>query len=426
MPDAEWQYDIMLLTEDIQDMCSKDKVVEALHGRERVHWDLKGCYFLPGYDPFCSDDELLTLAGFDAKKMPDLPNPGSNKQMVPILNALGIPVPSYEAGELKRYKGNELIDKILDLKALSKLQGTYSNGFLERIHPKTLRLHPQFPQYNTSTGRMASNNPNFQNLPSKSKRGIAVRAAVQALPGYTFVICDYSQIELRLIAEMYNDPEMIAAFCEGKDLHSLMAAAMLGLPYEEVANNKDKYAGARAAAKPANFGLGYGAGVNQLVHIAWTQYNIHWSYEEAANIRNTWLNLWKGIAAYHNNQKLAIKNGVGSIRVASQMGRVRRMPREWTNKAGERKTAYAGSLNHPIQSTGAEIVKLAMCRLMVELPEDCHIMLQVHDELVVTVPEAIAEQCMHQIKRTMEEVEQPFLPRVPALAEAQISPFWKK
>ena len=226
---------------------------------------------------------------------------------------------------------------------------------------------------------------------------------------------------------MYVDYTMRDMFNRGLDLHSAFCAKMTGMSYEEVEAGKDgPLKTKRAQAKPANFGLGYGAGVDQFMFIAWSQYGIVLTREEAIKIRSMWLDMYQGVAAYHNQTKAMIKNGTGLIKVRTQMGRTRKMQREWTNKDGERKTAYAATLNHPIQGTGADGVKIAMVRLTPVLPDDAYLILQVHDELVVDCLERDAERVKHLMEKHMIEAMQPFLPDVPCLVDAKISKKWSK
>jgi DNA polymerase I-like protein with 3'-5' exonuclease and polymerase domains len=382
--DAEWRFALEYLNEDIQEELYED-----------------------------GDAERVNL--------------NSGQQMVPKLANFGIQIPSYETAELKRYKGHPLADKIVELKQITKLQGTYSSSFLAKINPKSKRIHCNFNQFLTTTGRLSSSGPNLQNLPARTPLGREIRKCVVAPKGKVFVICDYSQIELRLIAEMYGCEAMIRAFVEGKDLHAMMGAQILGEPYEHFVSRvllgDERYKDARGSGKPANFGLGYGAGVQQLITIAWTQYDIAWTYDEANRIRNAYLELWSGVAAYHKRVGREIENGQGPYCVETQDGRVRKMPRHWQDpKTFKRKSCYSAALNHPIQGTSADMIKKAM----VQLCRQFQLILQVHDELVFEVDEADAEWALYVIKETMKEIGQTYLKRLPVDADAKISKTWSK
>jgi DNA polymerase I-like protein with 3'-5' exonuclease and polymerase domains len=441
--DAEWQYEEQRLREDIEEALCFDTLLPQLQATEPdITLDVMPVRLGYWVKPNKAKIKKFKDAGLpkpepEFKEGRDFPKISSNDEMTARLQAAGYAVPSYESHELKHFKGDALIDNILRWKMISKLQSTYSDGFLRRTNQRTMRLHGSFSQTTTSTGRLAATDPNMQNLPSKSKEGLMIRDCVDAAfyriehngEEWVLVVADYSQIELRLIAEMYGDEAMRQAFRDGRDLHSLFASKMLGISYEEMEAGKDGvYKVHRSQAKPANFGLGYGAGVDQFMFIAWSQYGIILSREEATKIRSMWLETWQGVGAYHNRTKQMIKNGTGLVRVRTQDGRTRRMQREWINSDGERKTAYAATLNHPIQGTGADGVKKAMISIAwaPELPPDARVVLQVHDELVVLCRKADAEHVKECMERRMIAAMQPYLPTIPCLVDAKISPRWSK
>jgi DNA polymerase I-like protein with 3'-5' exonuclease and polymerase domains len=368
----------------------------------------------------------------------ELINPSEKDKVLARLAQWGVVLPSYEAAELKKLKlENEylanLVAKILRWKKVQKLESTYTGPFLEKTHPVTGRIHCNFNPFTTGTGRFSSSNPNLQNLPSKGDDGPRIRDCVQARPGYKLVIADFSQIELRLIAEYFNDLKMIEAFLQGKDLHTMMGAAILGIPYEMmlelVAQGDKKAKGARSNAKPANFGLGYGAGVGQLINIAWVQYEIAWDYAEANRIRSLYLELWSGVAQYHKRRADAIQYGSGDWKEYTYDGRCRRIPRHWTDKDGKRKSCYSASLNHRIQGTSGDITKTSLIRLNDEFMRhkyDGGVILQVHDEIVAEVREDQAEYLCDLQKRIMEEEGAKRLRQVPCLVDAKVSDRWNK
>lgn len=348
------------------------------------------------------------------------------QQMVPRLNAVGIPVASYQTADLKRFKGNPIIDDILKFKRLQKLIGTYVEGFINRCEPSTGRIHCNFNQFITSTGRLSSSNPNLQNLPSRDPLGALIRECVQAPAGYTFIIADYSQIELRLIAEMFRDFSMRQAFNEDKDLHSLMGAQVMGVTYDffvdRVAMGDKVYKMARTNAKVCNFGLGYGAGAPKLQIMAWVQYDLDWDMAETRRNKAMFDNMWPGVKAYHNHVSNDIKMGTGIYSVKTQDGRVREMEREWYNKQGQKRTCFSAALNHPIQGTSADMIK----KVMVKLCRQMQFILQVHDELVAMVRIEDADRMLHLLKTTMEEIGQTYLKTIPIGVDAKISSVWSK
>ncbi len=293
----------------------------------------------------------------------------------------------------------------------------------------------------------SSSDPNLQNLPSRSKLGRRVRSLVQADEGWVFVIADYSQIELRLIAEMFNDVDMIQTFIDDRDVHTMMAAKMVSaregrlVTYEEVEAGKETiYKDDRTNAKPANFGLGYGAGLAKFIDIGWKGYELPWTHEEAKTIRTTWQKTWPGVVAFHKTTGEKIKNGSGPYTVWTQRGRRRRMPREWMMDvpisaakkkellaAGEpvpqmKKTCYSAAMNHPIQGSSADMVK----EVMVSLMRKVQIVLQIHDELVLTCRKEDAPEVLALLKGTMETFGQMYLTKLPIKVDAKIATSWAK
>lgn len=362
-------------------------------------------------------------------------NPLSGEQMVQRLHEMGIHVPNYSAPELKRLSEDfPLVAKILKWKKLQKATSTYTEPWLEKINPKTGRIHCRFNQFDTATGRLSSSGPNLQNVPSKGDAA-EIRDTVEAEDDEWVVItADYSQIELRLIAEKFNDIAMQQAFLQDKDIHAMMGGQIMGIPYEtmvELVKAGDKMAKkARTNAKPANFGLGYGAGVTQLITIAWNQYDIAWSTEEAGRIRSAYHSLWAGVSAYHKRTADEIKYGTGDFYRETHDGRVRRMPRTWEDKDGKRKTCYSAAMNHPIQGTSGDITKEAMVMLnrgyMQQFGGMARLFLQVHDELVTYCHKSIANEVLAFKKATMEAVGQKRLAIVPCVVDAKIADRWEK
>lgn len=353
-------------------------------------------------------------------------NLASVPQMTARLNDLDIAVPSYEAKHLRRHKDNLIVSKILRWKMLSKLVGTYTRPFLEKRNFKTGRIYAGFNQTITATGRLSSSNPNFQNIPSRSKEAAAIRNCVEAPPGMTFVIADYSNIEMRLIAEHTGDAMMIEAFNAGKDLHVMTGARTLGVSYEEmearVKAKEPDFVSARTNAKPTNFGLGYGAGWRKLQQMAWDAYGLDWEDDVAMKQRNTFFSLYPGIAAWHKRVGKEIELGEGVYTVENVLGRRRVLPRHVALPDGGSMTCFSAALNFPIQSASAEMTKRAMVALMRKV----QLVLQVHDELVVVCKEEEAEAVKDLVEREMLRSGEGILKRVPNAVDAKISKMWTK
>jgi DNA polymerase I-like protein with 3'-5' exonuclease and polymerase domains len=359
---------------------------------------------------------------------PDAPpiNLASVPQMSARLNDLGIGVPSYEAKHLRRFKDNPIVDRLLRWKMLTKLVGTYTKPFLEKRNNTTGRIYAGFNQTITATGRLSSSNPNFQNIPSRSKESAQIRNCVEAPPGMTFVIADYSNIEMRLIAEHTGDATMIQAFNEGKDLHVMTGARTLGVSYEEmearVKAKEPAFVSARTNAKPTNFGLGYGAGWRKLQQMAWDAYGLDWDDATAQSQRQTFFSLYPGIAAWHKRVGKEIELGQGVYVVENVLGRRRVLPRHVTLADGATMTCFSAALNFPIQSASAEMTKRAMVALMRKV----QLVLQVHDELVVVCREEEAEAVKGLVEREMLASSEGILVRVPNAVDAKISKVWTK
>jgi DNA polymerase-1 len=362
---------------------------------------------------------------------------GSQVYMVPKLNARGIPLPNYRGAELKRHIDHEVIRKILRWKSVTKMMD-FTLSFLTKVSAVTKRVHASFNQYQTSTSRLSSSGPNFQNIPSKAKESKELRACVDAEAcedndpndPWTFIICDLSNIEMRLLAEWTMDASMIDLFIRDKDAHCLTAARNMGVTYEEMyqrykVDKIPEFVKARNNAKVPNFGLSYGAGWPKLKIMAWEQYGLVWSDAEAQTQRNGYFSTFPGVGGWHQRIKTDIKNGYGPYIVENSLGRVRVMPREVTMEEDgkiQRVSCYQRALNFPIQSNGAEIVKRAMVALM----RQWQIVLQVHDELVVKCKKSQAEACLAAVVAAMEGAGAGILVHVPNKADGQISSKWKK
>jgi DNA polymerase-1 len=370
--------------------------------------------------------DALYLPGDEEKPL----NIASQPQMLARMRDFGYDIPNYQGPELKRKRGIPVVDAIIEWKRLARLK-TYTEGFMEAVHPKTGRIHPRINQFETVTGRLSCVKPNLQNVPSKGKEAKKIRALVAAPEGHSFVIADYSNIEMRLIAEMYHDDNMIRAFNQGLDVHTMLAAQLTGKTYAEmealVEADDDWAKEKRAAAKPGNFGLGYGAGEPKLMEIAWRQYELDWSREYAKQVRDAYFNSWPGVGAYHERTAWDVKHGYGPYYAFTQSGRARRMPRTWTTKEtpsqpSRKKSCVAAALNHPIQGSSADMIK----EVMVELMRKTQLMLQIHDELILVAPDAQAEEAKVLLKTTMEMVGQRYLTKLPIKVDAKIAKVWTK
>lgn len=283
---------------------------------------------------------------------------------------------STAAGELEKLKGHhKVIDMILDFRELAKLKSTYLDALPKLINPKDQRVHTSFNQTVAATGRLSSSNPNLQNIPIRTERGQKIRKAFIAEPGFKILKADYSQMELRIIASLANDQEMMNIFLSGGDIHTMTAALINNLKPEEVTQE------IRRTAKEINFGVLYGMG-------AWglsTRTGI--SHNDAKNFISKYFITFKEVKKWLDETVVIAKE---KGYVETLYGRRRYLPEINSGIPQMRSQAERMAVNMPIQGTQADIIKLAMITIYKELPKispKTKMILQVHDELVFEVPE---------------------------------------
>ncbi|MCL4559320.1 MAG: DNA polymerase I [Chloroflexi bacterium] len=299
---------------------------------------------------------------------------------------------STSADVLEDLRGKHpVVDWILEFRELSKLKSTYTDALPQQINPATGRIHTSYSQTGSVTGRLASSDPNLQNIPARTDLGRRVREGFIAGPGNRLLSVDYSQIELRLVAFMAGDEAMLAAFHAGQDIHAATAAAIFGVPLEEV--TKDQ----RRNAKAINFGLIYGMGPFGLSRASGL------TLAEAENFTTAYFKQFPGVKHYLDGIKAqAAQRGY----VETAFGRRRYFPglKNQTN-TNIRNREEREAINAPIQGTAADIMKIAMNRVPDALKEaglSGHMLLQVHDELVLECPEAELGKTARIVQRVME------------------------
>jgi DNA polymerase-1 len=310
----------------------------------------------------------------------------------------------YQTGEdvLTSLAGKSDIAKdILDFRQMQKLKSTYVDALPLMINPKTGRVHTSYNQAVAATGRLSSNNPNLQNIPIRTERGRGVRRAfIPRDEGHTILSADYSQIELRLIAEISKDENMMDAFVKGLDIHTATAAKVYGIALEEVSSDM------RRNAKAVNFGIIYGQsafGLSQSLGIP---------RKEAAEIIEQYFNQYSGIKRYMSDtMNFARENGF----VQTIMGR-RRYLRD-INSANQTVRGFAerNAINAPIQGSAADMIKIAMIdihRDMLEQKLEARMTMQVHDELVFDVPHGEIELLKPIIENRMKHALKTIVPIV--------------
>lgn len=300
-------------------------------------------------------------------------------------------------------KEHPIAEKILEFRQLQKLKSTYVDALPALINKTTNRIHTSFNQAVAATGRLSSNNPNLQNIPIRTERGREVRKAfIPRDESHLILAADYSQIELRLIAELSGDKNMMEAFINGEDIHAATAARVFGVKQDEVTREM------RSNAKTVNFGIIYGVSAFGLSQ----QSNL--SRSEAGDVIKSYFQTYPGIRDYIEHQKeLARKQGF----VSTLLGRKRYLKDINSRNAVVRGHAERNAVNAPIQGTAADVIKLAMIRIYQELQEhklDTKMVLQVHDELVFDAPATEIEQVKPLIRAGMEKA---IKTKVPLLVE---------
>ncbi len=283
-----------------------------------------------------------------------------------------------------------IVQDILDYRQVTKLKSTYTDGLL-RVADKNGRVHTNFKQTGTATGRLSSTEPNLQNIPVRTEMGRELRRFfLPANDDYVIVDADYSQIELRLLAHVSADANMVAAFSKGADIHTSTAAAVFGVDPSEVTLEM------RKKAKAVNFGIMYGIGAFSLAD------DIGVSRAEAQEFIDRYLASYPGIDAY---LKKTIREAYENGYVTTLFGRRRYIPElAGTNKM-QQKFGERVAMNSPIQGTAADIIKLAMVRVHRRLSEsgiDARLILQVHDELLIESHRDCAETARNMLKEEME------------------------
>ena len=303
---------------------------------------------------------------------------------------------------------NPIVKLILDYRQLTKLKSTYTDA-LVALADSNSRIHSSFNQTVTATGRLSSTEPNLQNIPIRTPLGRELRKFFVAKEGNVIIDADYSQIELRLLAEIAEDDTMIEAFINNVDIHTLTASQVFGVALDDVTPEM------RKKAKAVNFGIVYGIGDFSLSQ------DIHVTKKEAAEYIESYKHKYPRIEAYLDSIiKEAYENGY----VTTEFGRRRYIPELTSSKMMLKKFGERVAMNSPIQGTAADIMKIAMINTFKALNDaniDAHIILQVHDELIIEASEECAERAKQILKNEMENAVKT---KVPLLAEVSVGKCW--
>jgi DNA polymerase-1 len=346
-------------------------------------------------------------------------NLGSPKQIGEILfTKLGLPVrkktasgaPSTDEEVLQELAADyPLPARILDHRSLAKLKGTYTDKLPLMVNEHTGRVHTHYAQAVAVTGRLASSDPNLQNIPIRTPEGRRVREAFVAPPGHAILSADYSQIELRIMAHISEDQNLLHAFAEGLDVHRATASEVFGVPLPEVSHEQRRY------AKVINFGLIYGMGAYGLAS------NLGIEQKAAKDYIDRYFARFAGVKRYMDETRLSAK---AKGYVETVFGRRLWLP-EINSGNGPRKAgAERQAINAPMQGTAADLIKLAMIAVQQALDAEgraTRMVMQVHDELVLEVPESELAWAREAIPRLMASVAQL---KVPLLAEVGVGANW--
>lgn len=347
-------------------------------------------------------------------------NIGSPMQLSHVLfDVMGLPTKGLKKTKRGYYSTNakvlsdlardhEIVRLILDWREKSKIKSTYLDT-LGPLRRGDGRVHTTYNQTITATGRLSSSDPNLQNIPTRSELGRTVKTAFSAGEGSVFLAVDYSQIELRLLAHLSGDEHLVRAFNEGEDFHAETAARVFGVPVSEVTPDL------RSRAKAVNFGIVYGQqayGLSQSLHI---------SMAEARDMIDRYYEAYPGVRTFLDN---VVARAEQTGYAETMYGRRRHIPELKAKNPQLRGFGERTAMNHPMQGTAADIIKIAMARVSRRLEEEgfaAHMILQVHDELDFECPVDEVERLTAMVRDVMEHVVEL---RVPLIAEASTGITW--
>ena len=365
------------------------------------------------------ESEIKEIAGEDI-------NIGSPKQLGDILfGKMGLPggsktktgawSTSAQVLDDLAEQGHEFPRKILEWRQVSKLRSTYTDALPTYVHPQTHRVHTTYALAATTTGRLSSNEPNLQNIPVRTEDGRKIRRAFVATPGHKLVSADYSQIELRLLAEIADIPVLKQAFQDGLDIHAMTASEMFGVPV------KDMPGEVRRRAKAINFGIIYGISAFGLAN----QLGI--PREEAAAYIKKYFERFPGIRAYMDQTRdFCREHGY----VTTLFGRKCHYPDIKASNASVRAFNERAAINARLQGTAADIIRRAMARMEDALAAkklSAQMLLQVHDELIFEVPDDEVAATLPVVQHTMQDAAFPAVPlSVPLHVDARAAENWEE
>ena len=356
-------------------------------------------YELAGSTFNINSTQQLAKVLFDDLQLPAPPRRGKTKARSTASDVLEEIAPTHE-----------IVPKVLDYRRQTKLRNTYVDALPALVSPKTGRLHTTYNQCGSATGRLSSSNPNLQNIPIRTERGREIRAAFVARPGWKLLAADYSQIELRVLAHISQDPVLIDAFRNGEDIHTRTAAEVFGIPPLAVGAEE------RRRAKAVNFGIVYGLspfGLSKQLGIP---------QSESRQYINAYFERYAGVKKFMDG---AIAEARRTGHTRTLLGRLRPIPDLDSRNPAARGFAERTAINSPIQGSAADLIKLAMIRVDRRLREtgsQALMLLQVHDELLFEAPEDEVAELAGIVKQEMEGACEL---RVPLLADVKAGANWR-
>ncbi|MEY4481142.1 MAG: hypothetical protein RIQ84_304 [Pseudomonadota bacterium] len=334
------------------------------------------------------------------------------KLELPVVKKTPSGAPSTDEEVLQKLAENfPLPARILDYRSLAKLQSTYIEKLPRMVNPKTGRVHTSYSQAVAVTGRLASSDPNLQNIPVRTEEGRKIREAFIAKPGSVMVSADYSQIELRIMAHIAEDESLLKAFAAGEDIHKATAAEMFHVDLKDVTSEQRRY------AKVINFGLIYGMSAFGLAG------NLGIERSAAQQYIDTYFARYPGVADYMAQTRVSAKE-LGYVETV--FGRRLWLPEIRSANGMRRQGAERAAINAPMQGTAADLIKLAMIAVQAWLEQnklETRMLLQVHDELVLEVPQSELELVKKHLPELMTEVA---ALKVPLLVEVGVGANWEE
>jgi len=362
---------------------------------ERIEKSQHAIYLYAGYEFNINSTKMLGEVLFDKLGLPPVKKTKSGY--------------STDIEVLEKLKGKHpIVEEIIEYRQLTKLKSTYADGLLKVIGSDG-RIHTKFNMMVTATGRLSSTDPNLQNIPIRQDLGSEIRKMFVAEDGCLFVDADYSQIELRVLAHIANDPAMIEAFKNGQDIHTITASQVFGIPFDAVTPEL------RRRAKAVNFGIVYGISDFSLAE------DIGVTRAEARFYIDSYLTHYSGIREY---MRSIVESARETGCVKTIMHRLRYLPELKSKNFNIRSFGERAALNTPIQGSAADIIKMAMLKVYRRLKREglrSRLILQVHDELIVEAPQAEAGIAARILKEEMESVVEL---RLPLVAEAAVGKTW--